>query len=62
MKLVSTSQIGGMGGLRWEDQQKIQAKIDGGGGGGATTRYLFLCVFFKLFVLKVNIKIDHALY
>ena len=45
MKLVSTSQIGGMGGLRWEDQQKIQAKIDGGGGGGATTRYLSLCVF-----------------
>ncbi|XP_003385071.1 PREDICTED: poly [ADP-ribose] polymerase 1-like [Amphimedon queenslandica] len=35
MKLVSVSQIGGMGGLRWDDQQKIQAKIDGGGGATA---------------------------
>ena len=45
MKLVAVSQIGGMGGLRWDDQQKIQAKIDGGGGGGAT-RYTYMCTLY----------------
>ena len=57
MKLVSVSQIGGMGGLRWDDQQKIQAKIDGGGGGGgggAAKGYTCTCIYMFFVFLNFD--------